>query len=92
VWSDAAAAADYSAHAALNKEICNYLAAVPAGQPYPESLSELPLTYPDGGDASLLERFEYRSTGTSCTLKTVLEWGGTDREVIVRSFPADAVD
>jgi hypothetical protein len=82
--------ADYSAHMALTKEIHGLLAAVPPGQPYPESLSELKLTYPDGGDASLLERYEYRSNGTSCTLKTVLAWDGDDRTVISRSYPADA--
>jgi len=85
-------AADYSAHAALTKEICLLLAAVPPGQAYPESLTDLHLTFPDGGDHSLLERFEYNSKGTSCTLKTVLTWDGRDAEVISRSFPVDAAD
>jgi len=78
---EAHAAADYSAHAALTKEICDQLAAVP-GNPYPESLSQLRLTFPDGGDASLLKRFSYHCGRTNCTLQTRL--GG---EEIVRSFP-----
>jgi len=75
--------ADQSAQAALDKEISDQLAAVPPGQSYPDSLSELALTYPDGGDRSLLTRFEYHSTGQSCTVQTVL-WG----QDIVRTFPA----
>src|SRR3989304_228344 len=39
--------ADQSAQAALDKEISDQLAAVPPGQSYPDSLSELALTYPD---------------------------------------------
>jgi hypothetical protein len=85
-------AADYSAHAALTKEICLLLAAVPPGQPYPESLTDTALTFPDGGDESLLDRFEYHSTGTSCTLKTVLKWDEINAEVISRSFPADSAN
>lgn len=65
------AAAD-SAHAALTAEICAHLAAVPAGGRYPDSLSELKLTYPDGGSATLLKRFRYHSSGTNCTLSTRL--------------------
>jgi hypothetical protein len=87
---DANRAADYSAHSALTKEICEQLAAWPAGKPYPESLADLALTFPDGGDRSLLERFEYHSTGTNCTLKTELVWSETGRQVIVHSYPADA--
>ena len=75
-------AADYSAHAALTAEIEHRLAAVRQGQIYPDSLSELRLTYPDGGTTSLLNRFIYRSTGTSCTVRTVLH--GAE---VVRSFP-----
>jgi hypothetical protein len=75
-------AADHSAHAAISTEICELLAAVPHGQPYPASLSELRLTFPDGGDAALMKRFTYYSTGTNCTLQTRL--GG---EEILRSFP-----
>jgi hypothetical protein len=81
-WFQAAAAADYSAHAALTKEIVDQLAAIPSGQPYPSSLSQLRLTFPDGGDTSLLKRFEYRSDGASCTVRTVL-----GKEEFVRSFP-----
>ena len=84
LWYEASAAADYSAHAALRKEIDDQLAAIPIGQPYPSSLSELRLTYPDGGDASLLNRFEYRSDGASCTVSTML--GG---EKVERSFPEE---
>ena len=65
-------AADYSAHAALTAEICDRLAAVPSGQRFPDSLSELRLTDPDGGDGSLLRRFTYHSTGTSCIVRTTL--------------------
>ena len=79
---EAERAARDSAHAALTDEICHQLAAVPQGQRYPDSLSELRLTYPDGGDASLLSLFEYRSTGTNCTLRTRL----AGREIL-RSFP-----
>ena len=79
---EANAAADHSAHAALTKEISDQLASVPSGQRYPESLSQLRLTFPDGGDASLLKRFTYHSSGTNCTLRTRL--GG---EEILRSFP-----
>jgi hypothetical protein len=88
----ASAAADYSAHAALTKEICLLLAAMPPGQPYPESLTDMALTFPDGGDDSLLQRFEYHSTGTSCTLKTVLKWDEANSEVFTRSFPADSAN
>ena len=65
-------AADYSAHAALTEEICRELEAVPPGQLFPASLSELPLSFPDGGDRSLLSRFHYSSSGTSCTVRTSL--------------------
>jgi hypothetical protein len=75
-------ASDYSAHAALTAEICDRLATVPLGNPYPASLSELRLTFPDGGDSSLLKRFTYQSAGTNCTLRTRL-----GREEILRSFP-----
>ena len=79
---EARKAADYSAHAALTKEICDQLAAVPSGSPYPESLSQLRLTFPDGGAATLLKRFSYRWGRTNCTLQTRL--GGKE---ILRSFP-----
>ena len=64
--------AGYSAHAALTAEICDRLAAIPPGQRFPDSLTELSLTYPDGGDRALLERFTYSSAGTSCTVRTSL--------------------
>ena len=74
-------AADDSAHAALTAEIHGRLAEIPDGR-YPESLSELRLSYPDRGATGLLARFAYRSTGTSCIVRTVLHG-----EEIVRSFP-----
>jgi hypothetical protein len=83
-------AADYSAHAALTDEIHDQLSAVPRGQPYPNSLAEMMLTFPDGGDASLLKRYEYTSDGITCTLKTVLSWDDDHRKVIIRSYPDDA--
>ena len=76
--------ADYSAHAALTEEIFDDLSAIPSGQPYPPSLSDLRLEYPDGGDASLLNRFDYQSNGGSCTVSTVLRG-----EKIERSFPEE---
>ncbi len=81
-FQEAEAWAQYSAQAALLVEIERYLEAVPAGGEYPRSLDELPLTYPDGGDPSLLELFEYESDGTRCTLRTRLN----DRR-IVESYP-----
>jgi hypothetical protein len=75
-------AADQSAHEALAYEIMLSLAAVPPGQSYPDSLSELPLTYPDGGDQSLLARFKYESDGASCTVRTTVR-----DETIERRFP-----
>jgi hypothetical protein len=74
-------AADHSAHAALTAEICERLADTPDGR-YPASLSLLRLSYPDGGSTGLLARFAYRTTGTSCTVRTILR--GED---FVRSFP-----
>lgn len=74
--------AEQSALAALDKEISDQLSAIPAGQKYPESLSELSLTYPDGGDRSLLSRFHYSSTGESCTYRASIF-----RDEMVRSFP-----
>jgi hypothetical protein len=84
-------AADSSAHAAFTQEICDQLAAIPMGTPYPAKLTDLSLTFPDGGDSSLLNRFEYSSNGASCTLKTVLV-GGSMRREIVCNFPEDGDD
>jgi hypothetical protein len=67
--------ADASAHSALAAEIHRELASVPEGQPYPDSLADLKLTYPDGGDSHLLKLFEYRSDGTSCIVRTTLRFG-----------------
>jgi hypothetical protein len=79
--AEAAEAADYSAQAALTKEIFDQLAAMSPGQ-YPETLGALHLTFPDGGDQSMLERFAYTSNGTSCSILTVL-----GENVIEQSFP-----
>ena len=84
-WSSASALADYSAHAALTDEILRQLAAIKSGQPYPASLSDLPLTFPDGGGPSMLSRFEYTSSGAACTVRTVLRG-----KSVVRMFPADS--
>ncbi len=84
---EASKTADHSAHEALASEILEKLAAVPRGQEYPKSLGQLPLTYPDGGDSSLLSRFTYHSTGTSCTVETTLPITG---EAFVKRFPEDA--
>jgi hypothetical protein len=78
----ARAAADRSAHMALASEIFKQLAAIPSPQGYPDTLSDLPLTYPDGGDKSLLKRFDYHRTPTGCTVRTTI--GGTET---VKSFP-----
>lgn len=75
--------ADQSAMAALDKEIGDQLAAIPPGQDYPASLSELPLTYPDGGNSDLLTRFQYTSAGDTCSYRTSI-FG----KEVVRSFPA----
>jgi hypothetical protein len=75
------AAAD-SAHAALTQEIFDRLEAIPPGHAFPASLSELPLRYPDGGSAALLNRFTYHSTSTNSTVRTVLRG-----EEFKRSFP-----
>ena len=81
LFRQAKMAADYSAHAALSAEIFERLADAPDGR-YPDSLSQLRLSYPDGGSTGLLGRFTYRNTGTSCTVRTVLRG-----EEFVRSFP-----
>ncbi len=72
---EADALAQHSAQAALLGEIESLLRAVPEGGEYPRSLDELPLTYPDGGDASLLELFYYESDGTHCRFVTRLRDG-----------------
>ena len=82
LFREASMAAEFSAHAALAAEIEHRLGAVPQGQRYPDSLSQLHLTYPDGGTTSLLSRFTYRSTGTSCTVRTVVHG-----QEFLRNFP-----
>jgi len=72
-------ASDYSAHAALAAEIQSNLVFLShSGSPFPRTLAELPLRYPDGGDTSLLRRFEYSSSGTGCTVRTRLPYADTD--------------
>jgi hypothetical protein len=71
-----------SAKSALLREMEIQLKSWPEGKDYPTSLSELPLTYPDGGDASLLREFDYSSTGQTCSIRTFI-W---DRDVVVQ-FP-----
>jgi hypothetical protein len=62
--------AEQSALAALVQEIHDQLAAIPPGGEYPESLADLPLSYPDGGDAELLKRIEYHRTEVGCYLRS----------------------
>jgi hypothetical protein len=83
VVADANRAAKHSAIGSLEQEINDQLAAIPTGGSYPASLAELKLTYPDGGDATLLDHFEYTSTGDRCGYRVTV----FDREVR-RSFPA----
>jgi hypothetical protein len=61
--------AEQSAVGALDREISEQLAAFPAERLYPASLSELTLTYPDGGGEELLNRFEFVSTGERCSYR-----------------------
>jgi hypothetical protein len=91
-FRNAARMADYSAHAALTKEISDQLAAIRPGERYPASLQELRLTYPDNGDAKLLERFDYQSTGTQCTLKTVLVFSDEVQREIIHTYPGTAAN
>lgn len=77
-WWEAQAAADYSDHASLTKQILYDLEHIPPGQPYPASLQ----LSPEYGGSPLLNRFEYHSNGVSCTVRTMLH----DREVF-ESFP-----
>lgn len=65
----ASKSAEASALSALVQEIHDQLAAIPPGGSYPESLSELPLTYPDGGDISLLEQIDYRRIENGCEMR-----------------------
>ena len=77
-------ARDYSAHAALAEEIRSNLVFLSYSHaPFPRSLSDLPLRYPDGGDSSLLRRFDYSSSGTNCTVRTRFTY---EKEDTVWSF------
>ena len=72
-------ASDYSAHAALSAEILSNLVFIGySDQPFPRALSDLPLRFPDGGNASLLRRFEYSVSGTNCTVRTRLPYADRD--------------
>jgi len=65
------AAAD-SAHGALWNEIKHQLEAREVTGDFPLHLSELPLTYPDGGDAELLKKFTYVRTESGYEASTTL--------------------
>lgn len=71
VFREMRSARNLSAHFALTAEIHRELSNIPQGQYYPTSLTQLQLTYPDGGSTSLLSCFTYSSTGTGCTVSTV---------------------
>lgn len=71
---------EQSAVAALDREISDQLAAIPVGQLYPATLSELVLTYPDGGGEELLSRFEFESTGERCGYRVSIFGKEVDRE------------
>jgi hypothetical protein len=74
-------AKEYSAQAALASEIQSNLVFLHYnGTAFPHSLSELPLRYPDGGNASLLNRFQYTSFGTACTVRTRMPFANKDTE------------
>lgn len=68
-FQEARQAARGSAKYALLEEMAAQLDAWPESKDYPASLSELELTYPDGGDDSLLKEFEYRTTGRTCSIR-----------------------
>ena len=70
IYSEMALARQMSAENAALNQVIEQLTNWPTGKPYPDTLSQLGLTYPDGGDATILARFEYRSLGTNCTLRT----------------------
>ena len=72
-----------SAHSALTAEIVSNLTFISSSErPFPGSLSELPLRYPDGGDSSLLSYFSYSSAGTSCTVRTRRPFGNEKQDHI----------
>jgi hypothetical protein len=54
---------------ALTGEITRKLAACGERGQFPASLSELQLGYPERSTPSMLRFYEYRTTGTNCTLK-----------------------
>jgi hypothetical protein len=59
-----------SAHEALTAAVVSNLAFIARGdRKFPNRLSDLPLRFPDGGDSSLLQRFDYSSFGTGCILR-----------------------
>jgi hypothetical protein len=75
-------AARGSAKYALLDEMTVQLDAWPEGKDYPATLSELHLTYPDGGDESLLKEFTYKTTGRTCSIRVT-----PFRIEVVREFP-----
>lgn len=64
VWRDASQSAEESAQRALLAESTQLLEAFHRqhGQ-YPDSLSQLDFTFPDGGDAATLATLQYKSDG-----------------------------
>jgi hypothetical protein len=50
---------------------------------YPETLSELPLKYYEGGTPEMLNLFEYRRDGATCTVSTMFRG-----KKLTSSFPA----
>ena len=82
-FQKASTEAHTSAKWALWTEIAHQLRNWPAGNNYPEALSELPLTYPDGDESDLLHEFAYESKGDSCLATTL---NGTPR---LARFPVD---
>lgn len=70
-----------SAHSARTAEIVSNLTFISySRRPFPDSLSELPLRYLDGGDSSLLPYFSYSSSGTSCTVRTRRPFGNEKQD------------
>lgn len=72
VWHDSKLMAKESSQRALVAETCALMEKHRSENGrYPETLTALPLTYPDGGSAELLKDMTYTCVGTSYTLKTV---------------------
>ena len=70
VVRSAARAARISAQYALWEEIVRLLKEKESTGNFPRQLSDLPLTYPDGGDSRILALFSYERDATSCEVAT----------------------